>query len=58
VGVVEVVRRDPGSEEAVGMVDEVVSDEHGEALAIAVEVGRSDRDQLAISGRGGRFCGQ
>ena len=43
---------DPGDEDVVGVVDEVVAGEGVDELALAAPVRGGDRDELAVAGRG------
>ena len=41
---------DPGDEDAVGVVDEVVAGEVVDTIGVACEMGGGDRDELAVAG--------
>src|SRR4051794_18432490 len=51
--VTAVLGRDPGGEQAVGMVREVVADQGVEQLRVVVEVGRGEGDELPVPGDDG-----
>jgi hypothetical protein len=44
---------DPGGEDVVGVVREVVADQSIEQICVVVEVSGGDRDELAVPGGGG-----
>ena len=52
----DVLGGDPGGQDVVGMVGEVIADQCVEQVVVAVEVGRCHRDELAIPGRDGAEC--
>ena len=45
------VRGDPGDDEAVGILDEVIASQRVDEVAVAAQVGPSDRHQLPIPTR-------
>ena len=45
------VGADPGDQDAVGMVDEVVAGEGVDTVVVAGDVGDGDRDDLAVARR-------
>ncbi len=48
---------DPGGEDVVGMVGEVVADQGVEQVGVVVQVSGGKGDELPIPGRGGARCG-